>query len=75
MMIRAMEIAGTVTDPYAIRAACPKVLQEGKIHTVYPYKDLLKNGLMWGAPELLLEVKGGQYKFVQELVLPRELLE
>ena len=75
MMIRAMEIAGSVTDAYAIRAACPKALQEGKIRIVFPQKDVLKNGLMWGAPELLLEVKGAQYKFVQELALGRELLE
>ena len=31
MFARAMEISGSVTDAYAIRAACPKALEEGKL--------------------------------------------
>jgi len=75
MMARAMEIAGTVTDAKAIRAACPKALQEGKLPLIFPSNDVLNNGLMVGAPELLLEVKGGQYKLVQELRIPKAELE
>jgi hypothetical protein len=30
---------------------------------------------MVGAPELLLEVKGGQYKLLQELRVPKSVLE
>jgi hypothetical protein len=36
---------------------------------------VLKNGLIIGAPELLLEINGGQYKLVKELRVARELLE
>ncbi len=75
MFLRAMEIAGTVSDATAIRAACPKALQEGKLPIIFPNTDVLKNGLMWGTPELLLEVKGGQYKLVKELRVPRNILE
>ncbi len=75
MIARAMEIAGTVTDPKAIRAACPKALQEGKLPLVFPNNDVLKNGLMVGAPELLLEVKGGQYRLLKELRIPKKELE
>jgi branched-chain amino acid transport system substrate-binding protein len=75
MIARAMEIAGTVTDAKAIRAACPKALQEGKLPLIFPNNDVLKNGLMVGAPELLLEVKGGQYKIVEELRIPKKELE
>jgi branched-chain amino acid transport system substrate-binding protein len=75
MMARAMEIAGTVTDAKAIRAACPKALQEGKLPLIFPSNDVLKNGLMVGAPELLLEVKGGQYRIIQELRIPIKELE
>jgi ABC-type branched-subunit amino acid transport system substrate-binding protein len=75
LFARAMEVANTVTDVYAIRAACPKAFQEGGMPLVYPNNDVLKNGLVYGTPEFLLEVKGGQYKLTQELMLPREVLE
>jgi branched-chain amino acid transport system substrate-binding protein len=75
MMARAMEIAGNVTDAKAIRAACPKALQEGKLPLIFPSNDVLKNGLMIGAPELLLEVKGGQYTLLEELRVPKAELE
>jgi hypothetical protein len=75
MFARAMEIAKTVTDAYAIRAECPKALQEGKIPLIYPYKDVLKNGLMIGQNDYLLEIIGGGYKFIRELSVPKELLE
>ncbi len=75
MFARAMEIANTVTDPYAIRAACPNALQEGKLSLLYPNNNVLKNGLMVGAPELLLEVKGNGYSLVKELRVAKEVLE
>ncbi len=75
MFARAMEIANSVTDAYAIRAACPRALREGKLPQIYPYNDVLKNGLMIGAPELLLEVKGDGYSLLKELRVARELLE
>jgi hypothetical protein len=75
MFARAMELSNSVTDAYAIRAACPKALEEGKLPLLNPNNDVLKNGLMVGAPELLLEVKGGQYKFVRELRISKSLLE
>jgi len=75
MFARAMELANSVTDPYAIRAACPKALQEGKIPLLHPNDDVLKNGLMVGAPELLLEVRNGQYRLLQELRVPKSVLE
>jgi branched-chain amino acid transport system substrate-binding protein len=75
LFMRAMEIAGSATDPHAIRAACPEALREGKMPLHYPNNDMLKNGLEVGAPELLLEIKGGQYKLVQEMIVPREVLE
>jgi len=75
MFARAMEISGSVTDAYAIRAACPKALEEGKLPIIFPNVDVLKNGLMWGAPELILEVKGGQYKLMKEFRVPRNILE
>lgn len=75
MFARAMEIANSVTDAYAIRAACAKALQEGKLPLLFPNNDVLKNGLMVGAPELLLEIKGGQYTLLKELRVPKELVE
>ena len=75
MFARAMEIAGSVTDAQAIRAACPKALQEMKLPLIYQNTDVLKNGLMWGAPELLLEVKGNGYTLLKELKVPREVVE
>jgi len=75
MFARAMELGNSVTDAYAIRAACPKALQEGKLPLLHPNNDVLKNGLMVGAPELLLEVKGGQYRLIQELRIPKAALE
>jgi branched-chain amino acid transport system substrate-binding protein len=75
MFARAMEIAGNVSDAYAIRAACPKALEEGKLPIIFPNNDVLKNGLMVGAPELILEVKGGQYKLLKEIRVPRNILE
>ncbi len=75
MFARAMEIAGSVTDARAIRAACPKALQEGKLPLIYPNTDVLKNGLMWGAPEFMLEVKGNGYTLLGELRVPKEVLE
>jgi branched-chain amino acid transport system substrate-binding protein len=75
MFARAMELANTVSDPYAIRAACAKALQEGKLPLLHPNNDVLQNGLMVGAPELLLEVKGGQYKLIEELRIPKGALE
>jgi len=75
MFARAMEIANTVTDANAIRAACPKALQEGKLPLIYPNNDVLKNGLMVGAPEFLLEVKGNGYSMLKELRIAKEVLE
>ncbi len=75
MFARAIEIANSVTDAYAIRAACPKALQEGKLPIIFPNNDVLKNGLMVGAPELILEVKGGQYKLLKEIRVPKNILE
>jgi branched-chain amino acid transport system substrate-binding protein len=75
MFARAMEIAGSVTDAQAIRAACPKALQEMKLPLIYLNTDVLKNGLMWGAPELLLEVKGDGYALLKELKVAREVVE
>jgi branched-chain amino acid transport system substrate-binding protein len=75
MFARAMEIAGSVTDAQAIRAACPKALQEMNLPLIYQNTDVLKNGLMWGAPELLLEVKGNGYALLKELKVAREVVE
>jgi branched-chain amino acid transport system substrate-binding protein len=75
MFARAMEIANNVTDAYAIRAACPKALEEGKLPIIFPNVDVLKNGLMWGAPELVLEVKGGQYKLLKQITVPKNILD
>jgi branched-chain amino acid transport system substrate-binding protein len=75
MVARAMEIAGTFTDSAAIRAAAPKALQEGKLPLIFPNTDVLKNGLIYGAPDFLLEIKNGDYRLVQELQVSRELLE
>lgn len=75
MFARAMEISGSVTDARAIRAACPKALQEGKLPLIYPNNDVLKNGLMYGAPELLLEIKGNGYSLLKELRVAKEVLE
>ena len=72
---RAMEIAKSVTDARAIRGAAPKALQEGKMPLIYPYNDMLKNGLMYGQHDYLLEITGDGYKFVKELVVPKEVLE
>jgi branched-chain amino acid transport system substrate-binding protein len=74
MVARAMEIAGTVTDVTAIRAAAPKALQEGKLPLIFPNTDVLENGLIYGAPDFL-EIKNGDYTLVQELQVPRKLLE
>ena len=72
---RAMELAGSVTDPKAIRAAAPKALQEGKLPLIYPNTDILHNGLVYGAPDFLLEIKGNGYTFVRELQVPKSVLE
>lgn len=75
MVARAMEISGSVTDAYAIRAAAPKALQEGKLPLIFPNTDVLKNGLVYGAPDFLLEIKNGDYVRVQELQVPKKELE
>ncbi len=76
MLARAMEIAGTVTDPYAIRAACPKALQEGKLPQLIPATDMLDNGLPYGAFENLCVIKDGKYNvIVDKLIVPRSVLE
>ena len=75
MFARAMEIAGTVTDVYAIRAACPKALQEDKLPIVYHYTDVLKNGLFYGSRDLMAEINSGRHKVIRELLVQRELLE
>jgi len=46
----------TVTDASAIVLPAPKP-SRGEVTTIYPNNDVLKNGLMVGAPEFLLEVK------------------
>jgi len=75
MFARAMEIANSVTDAHAIRAACPKALMEGKLPLINANNDVLGNGLLYGAPELLLEVKGNGYNFLKELRVERKVLE
>ena len=75
MFARAMEIASNGSDAYAIRAACPKALEEGKLPLIFPNNDVLKNGLIVGSPELLLQVKGGGYTQVEEMKVQRNLLE
>jgi hypothetical protein len=75
MFARAMEMSNTVTDSRAIRAACAKALQEGKMPLIYPYKDVLKNGLMYGQNDYLLEITGGGYKFLTELNVAKDALE
>lgn len=70
-----MEIGNTVTDAYAIRAAWSKALQEGRLPLIYPNHNVLENGLMVGAPELLLEVKGNRCGMLKELRIAREVLE
>ncbi|HJX34854.1 MAG TPA: hypothetical protein VJ373_06715, partial [Desulfatiglandales bacterium] len=75
MVARAMEIAGTVSDATAIRAAAPKALREGKLPLIFPNTDVLENGLIYGSPDFLLEIKNGDYTLVQELQVSRKLLE
>ncbi len=75
MVARAMELSGSVTDAYAIRAAAPKALQEGKLPLIFPNTDVLKNGLIYGAPDFLLEIKNGDYVKIEELQVPKEELE
>ena len=75
MFARAMEIANTVTDARAIRDACPKAIQEGKLPLIFPRTDVLKNGLMVGCPDVLLEITKDGYNFVKELAVSREVLE
>jgi len=58
MFARATEIGNSFTDANAIRAAYPEALQEGKLSIIFPNNDVLKNGLLVGAPELPLEIKG-----------------
>jgi hypothetical protein len=70
-----MEIANSVADVYAIRAACPKALKEGKLPLINLNNDVLENGLLYGAPELLLEVKGNGYILHKELRVERKVLE
>jgi len=45
------------------------------VSAFYPNNNVLKNGLMIGAPELLLEVKGNGYRLVKELRVAKEVLE
>jgi branched-chain amino acid transport system substrate-binding protein len=75
MVARAMELAGTVTDSKAIRAAAPKALQEGKLPLIFPNTDVLANGLIYGAPDFLLEIKNNDYVLLQELNVPKEVLQ
>ncbi len=75
MFLRAMEISGSVTDAHAIRGACPKALEEGKLPIIFPNNDVLKNGLMVGTPEYVLEVKGDSYSLVKEIHVPKNILE
>ena len=75
MVARAMELSGSVTDPKAIRAAAPKALREGKMPLIYPNTDVLDNGLVYGAPDFILEVKGNGYSLVQEIQVPKSVLE
>jgi branched-chain amino acid transport system substrate-binding protein len=72
---RAMELANNVTDPKAIRAAAPQALREGKLPLIYPNTDILHNGLVYGAPDYLLEIKGNGYTFIRELQVPKNVLE
>ncbi len=75
MAARAMEISGSKDDPYAIRAAAPDALREGRIPIIFPNTDVLSNGLIYGAPDFLLEIRDGGYIKVKELQVPREELE
>ncbi len=75
MFMRAMELSNSVTDAHAIRAACPKALEEGKLPLIFPNNDVLKNGLMVGTPELILEVKGNSYSLLKEIHIPKNILE
>lgn len=75
MLARAMEISGTGKDAYAIRSAAPKALQEGRLPLIFPNTNVLDNGLIYGAPDFLLEIRGGDYIKVRELQVPREELE
>lgn len=75
IFMRAIELAGTVDDPYAIRAAIPKVVEEGKVSLCFQQIACLDNGLLWGHPDLLIEIKDGEYQVIGEVLVPRELLE
>ncbi|MBN2040545.1 MAG: ABC transporter substrate-binding protein [Spirochaetes bacterium] len=75
MAVRAMELSGSVDDAKNIRAAAPKALQEGKLPLIFPNTDVLDNGLVYGAPDFLLEIKNGDYVKIQELQVPRKDLE
>lgn len=75
MAARAMELSGSTDDAYAIRAASSEALREGKLPLIFPNTDVLSNGLIYGAPDFLLEIRNGEYVKIKELQVPREDLE
>ena len=63
------------TLPMPMRSAqpAPRPWKRASCRIIFPNNDVLKNGLMVGAPELILEVKGGQYKLLKEIRVPKNV--
>jgi branched-chain amino acid transport system substrate-binding protein len=73
--IKAMEVAGSVTDSLAIRVALDRAASLMRNRMTCPYDGVLPEGVMTGWTDLLVEIQpDGTMKKVGELVTPTEAL-
>lgn len=74
--IKAMEVAGSVTDSLAIRVALDRAASLMRNRMTCPYDGVLPEGVMTGWTDLLVEIQpDGTMKKVGELVTPTEVLK
>ena len=70
-----MELAGSVSDPYAIRAACSKATAEGKLPLIFKFTEILDTGLPYGGFDSLAKITGGKFVVIKDnLTLTKEQL-
>jgi len=70
-LAKSMQIAGTTTDVYKIRAACSDALRETS-HVV-SYKGLTPGGRGFGTPIFVLGIEKGKVKIMGSSPYPKEL--
>ncbi len=72
---KAIQLAGTTTDVFKVRAMCDKAIHEGTGDLTMDYRGFTKGGRAYGQPSFVMGIDKGKVKIIAGVPYPKELAE